>query len=203
MIVGICGRAGSGKSTAARHLVEAFGFVELALADPLKRFCHEVFGFSDEQLWGPSEKRNEPDPRYGTLTPRRALQTLGTEWARACYPDVWVDYGLRLAKELESGCFGYARDFGRFGDFGRSDTVPRRSVVISDVRFPNEGRKILEAGGKVIKLVRPAAPDSGSHASEAQVDEVPWTVTIESVRDVAHLHWCLDQTIGQWQREGV
>jgi hypothetical protein len=34
------------------------------------------------------------------LTPRHALQQLGTEWARSCFGDVWVQYTLRIAKAL-------------------------------------------------------------------------------------------------------
>src|SRR5262249_21718742 len=125
-VIGICGRAGAGKDTAADVLVKEFGFVKVSLADPLKRICREVFAFTEEQLWGPSECRNEPDKRYRRrpsgydangrpidkcgclrenkrafmdaedyrdhlpcpavfsgdefLTPRHALQQLGTEW---------------------------------------------------------------------------------------------------------------------------
>ena len=61
MIVGITGLAGSGKDTAADFLVKNHGFVKVALADVLKRACKEFFAFTDEQLWGPSEKRNAID----------------------------------------------------------------------------------------------------------------------------------------------
>ena len=54
-LLGICGKAGSGKDTAAAYLIEKHGFVKLAFADPLKRFAKGVFGFTSEQLWGPSE----------------------------------------------------------------------------------------------------------------------------------------------------
>lgn len=57
MIIGLIGKAGSGKSTVAKYLNKK-GYVEVALADPMKRFCRDVFEFSDEQLWGPSECRN-------------------------------------------------------------------------------------------------------------------------------------------------
>lgn len=64
MIIGITGKAGSGKDTVADLLVKDFSFVKVALADELKRICMRVFNFSIEQLFGPSEKRNEPDKRY-------------------------------------------------------------------------------------------------------------------------------------------
>ncbi len=63
-IVGITGQAGSGKDTVADRLVEEHGYVKIALADPIKRLGREVFGFTDQQLWGPSEFRNARDERY-------------------------------------------------------------------------------------------------------------------------------------------
>lgn len=64
-LVGIAGAAGAGKSTVARVLVDELGFVEMSLAAPMKEFCRSVFGFSDEQLFGPSKYRNAPDARFG------------------------------------------------------------------------------------------------------------------------------------------
>jgi len=64
VLVAVSGNAGVGKDTAADYLVANKLFVKLALADPLKRICKEVYGFTDEQLWGPSEMRNAPDRRY-------------------------------------------------------------------------------------------------------------------------------------------
>lgn len=61
-IVMIVGPAGSGKDTVAGMLAE-HGGVCIAQADPMKRFAREVFKFTDDQLWGPSENRNAPDPR--------------------------------------------------------------------------------------------------------------------------------------------
>lgn len=63
-LVAVSGNAGVGKDTAADYLVANKLFVKLGLADPLKRICKEVYNFTDEQLWGPSEMRNAPDRRY-------------------------------------------------------------------------------------------------------------------------------------------
>lgn len=192
-LIGVCGMAGSGKDTFADFLVRDHGWVKIALADPLKRFCQEVFDFSDEQLWGPSEKRNAPDRRYviskgyeevvkrfeatgdleraasyaeqAYLTPRYALQQLGTEWGRRCYPDVWVKLALRNARDLlrpvdDSGLNGFGNIQG---------------VVISDVRFKNEVAAIQDAGGTVVRLLRgaPLPGEAGRHQSETEVQEIP------------------------------
>jgi len=188
MIVGVIGRARSGKNTVAKIAgEEAWAAVgqeveELAFADPLKRFCQEVYDFTDEQLWGPSEERNKPDERYprphdfsdptGTgswsceqcgkcydvltpvcsyLTPREALQTLGTQWGRTCWPDTWLALGLRRAREAEA----------------------RGSLVfLTDCRFINEGRAIKAGGGLLWRVERPgtsgASVGIAGHASEME-----------------------------------
>lgn len=63
-IIGVSGQAGSGKDTVADHLIKSHRFTRVALADPLKRFGQEVFGFTNAQLWGASHFRNEADIRY-------------------------------------------------------------------------------------------------------------------------------------------
>lgn len=66
-IVGVSGNIGSGKDTVADYLVAKHGFTKIALADPIKHLGYHVFGFSEEQLWGPSDRRNGVDDRYNTV----------------------------------------------------------------------------------------------------------------------------------------
>ena len=186
MIIGVSGIAGSGKSVFANFLVEDHGFEVLSLADPLKRICREVFDFTEEQLWGPSEKRNEPDPRYpredGTyLSARQALQLLGTEFGRACYPNVWVEYAIRMARKIEQNYYLHSEPRSTSGTKvyqGRyyKDTEAERWIAIPDVRFRNEIDGIRQAGGKLVRIRRPGAGLSGAagvHASEAEQASIP------------------------------
>lgn len=161
VIVGLCGSAGVGKDTTADRLVRKWGFQKLSLADPMKEMVKEIYGFSDYQLWGPSGARNEPDSRYkrpdGTyLTPREALQTLGTEFGRRCWPDTWISLALKRARRM----------------------AQETHVVIPDVRFSNELDAIQAAGGKVVRLRRSTAVDPlaigvAGHASEAEQLQIP------------------------------
>lgn len=199
MIIGVSGNAGSGKDTIADYLVERHGFKKVAFADPMKRFCKEVFDFSDEQLWGASEKRNAPDPRYPWrelvhcdeyhahhdpecitlqyLSPRHALQTLGTEWGRACYEDVWVDYALRVAQRLLDPEFhgpprhvvSYTSAKGLiYGDYPIT-----KGVVIPDLRFGNEIRAVRKAGGLLVRVRRSKLTGKAAeHASETEMESI-------------------------------
>lgn len=188
MIIGITGAiatrdgkyvgiAGAGKDTVAARLKDRHGFSVVSLADPVKRICQEVFSFSEAQLWGPSEERSKPDERYprsdGTfLTPRHALQQLGTEWGRGCYENAWVDLALQAARTLMGSSIArYSRTdgvsfFGGQHHLGR----PALGVAIPDVRFLNEVQAIKKAGGLVIRVARPATSDkmTDTHSSEQE-----------------------------------
>ena len=184
MIIGIMGNAGVGKSTMANHLVKEYGFVEISFADPMKRFAQEMFDFADAQVWGPSEARNSQDIRYRrkdgeVLTPRYVLQTLGTEWGRNCYPQVWVEYALRTARALldqNSVRSGYLRYEQKYGLVKTSAFRLTKGVVFSDVRFLNEVEGIKKAHGKVVRLNRPgivASVGIPGHASEEEQKTIP------------------------------
>lgn len=161
MIIGIVGKAGAGKDTIAAMIPGARRF---SFADPLKEFVAQVFDWDRDTLWGPSENRNKPDPRYNGLTPRHALQTLGTEWGRGCYEDVWAQLGVRRALAHDG------------------------IAVFTDCRFINEAKAIRESGGQVWRIVRPGAGltgAAGSHPSELEQESAEMqaliTTTIQNV----------------------
>jgi hypothetical protein len=210
-VVGLAGPAGAGKDAVAEILVREHGFARIALADVMKRFARDVFGFSDEQLWGPSEARNAFDKRFPRehraervmgrcaccgadldlegdqpcfLTPRYALQQLGTEWGRDCFENVWVDYMIRTAREL----LGRERKTENY--WPQRGIVHMDSmwlgpcgVVVSDVRFANEARAVRAAGGKVLSVERAGAGldgAAGEHESERGVSPDLVDATIDN-----------------------
>jgi hypothetical protein len=99
----LCGPAGSGKDTVAKMIVEESPtpVVTIAQADPMKRFAAKVFGFNEEQLWGPSEARNAPDPRYANASGwEQADGQMGNiaimQWIKEVLPNA-TDYELQQA----------------------------------------------------------------------------------------------------------
>jgi hypothetical protein len=84
------------------------------------------------------------------LTPRYALQQLGTEWGRSCFDSVWIEDALRTASELLRGAHNYDECRGLVP----SAPWTPGGVVFSDVRFGNEYSSIKQAGGKLVRVKR-------------------------------------------------
>lgn len=62
-MVCISGFSGVGKDECASVLINKFGAVQTGLADPAKRHMADLYGFSYDQLFGPSKFRNAGDLR--------------------------------------------------------------------------------------------------------------------------------------------
>jgi len=161
MIIGFCGLAGAGKTTAALHLVETRGFVRERFAGPLKAALLAL-GLTEREVDG--DLKEAPCAMLAGKTPRQAMQLLGKEWGRDLIsPDLWVDA------------------WGRRVDQRAAD------VVVDDVRFVNEAAAIWARGGKVVMLRRHGAGSTsgGGHASEAL--GFPWDYEIHNDGDVGRL----------------
>lgn len=151
LVVGLSGRAGSGKTTAARFLSSHFNIPRRPFAYPLKSMV-AALGISEEVLDGPSAVKEMATERLNGHTVRYALQTLGTEWGRNLMgEDFWVRQWLAGLDELPGG-------------------------IADDVRFANEVNAVRSRGGVVIRVERDGAgvrgPDA-AHVSE-QVDLLAW-----------------------------
>jgi hypothetical protein len=99
------------------------------------------------------------------LTPRKTLQTLGTEWGRNYgQKDMWVNYATRTALDLLGGGHSYHRTTGAVKD---PLVTGYDYVVITDGRFRNELVRVKAIGGKVFHI---KAPDvTGAEAERAGV----------------------------------
>ncbi len=161
LLIGLAGRAGSGKDTVASIIKtqinkRGYSVKTLAFAEPLKKIVQEVYAFTDEQMTK-HELKEAGDQRYprpdgSFLSPREAMQKCGTEFARSCYPNTWSDFGIRRAKQLMKPGIDL-------------------SVVFTDCRFLNEAQAIRDAGGEVWRITRSSADLKHSdHASENEMN---------------------------------
>ena len=154
MIIGVCGFIGCGKDTIADYLVNFHEFRRESFADSLKDSVAAVFGWNRTMLEGRTKEsrewREKVDEWWAkrlsmpTLTPRWVLQYWGTEVCRKTFhDDIWI---ASLENKLRQS---------------------QDSIVVSDVRFPNEIKAIKNLGGKIIWVQRGQLPDWYDDAVEA------------------------------------
>ena len=112
------------------------------------------------------------------LTPRYALQQIGSEWGRNCYDPTWVEYLLKTVRRLEQGGAYYDSKLGlRYTAEVEGVMEAKKNVVVSDLRFRNEIGRLRQEGAKIILLVHPVdSLPSGvdlSHGSENELKGLP------------------------------
>lgn len=178
ILLGICGKKYSGKDTMADYLVANYGFEKRTFAGPLKDACRDLFLFSEDQLHNPRLKE-VVDPRWN-LSPRAALQMVGTDWMRNRFQkNFWVD---RMRFDLVEN--------------------PNARVVISDVRFENEKDLVLALGGQVCTVsrysVRRELFPVEEHESETHMDHFVGSLpSILNNGSVLQFHQKIDEYIVQ------
>lgn len=173
MIIAICGKAGSGKSTVADMIKSrAKGRIEIfSLADPMKHFLFDMGWYDEEALWGPSESRQMPDLCGYGVTARRALQAFGTDFGRAFIsPNCWIDAMLRDMADCTA-----------------------EIALTTDCRFLNEMRAIKKAGGKLWRMTRGGnlTGDAAMHPSEMDLDTAEAFDMYDEV--IPNRDWTLEQ----------
>lgn len=177
LLIGIAGRAGVGKDTAGRFLQLHYALSVVAFADPLKAML-QAMGLSRTELEGAYK---ELPLRWLDASPRRLLQTLGTEWGREMIdPDLWLKvFGRKLAHDWQ---------------VLKASDPDWAGYVITDVRFENEARFIRERG-HLIHLTRRSAPAVESHCSENGLAIDARDFLIANDGDLAELHDALSEVM--------
>lgn len=167
-LIGLIGRARSGKDTVAGYLARRHMFAHIAFADPVKEMLEAAFGdlFRDGD-------REKPIDWLGK-SPRQLMQTLGTEWGRnQVHPELWVMLTEQKVKN--------AVEFN----------LP---LVISDVRFYNEANMILKHGGELWFVSRNTSEQVNPHSSET-ADWGRWPLkTIENNGSLEELYLKVEET---------
>lgn len=188
-LIGLTGAAGSGKDTAAQYLVERYGFVDVAFADPLREMACVLCDHAGiDYAWVTEPHlKNQPIPGFH-FSGRQFMQRVGTEAVRALDPNAWV---TALARHI-----GLEEGMHRVGD----------RIVITDVRFPNEAAWLKLQGGYLLRLQRNGTGQRITHESERYVDALDAALDIDNDGTLHQLHTRLDmacKALGIDQQEYV
>lgn len=173
-LIGICGKARSGKDTIAKYLWNQHAFTRIAFADPVKLAAQKIFGLTDAQTWNDDLK--EVEIPYWGMSPRRMFQLVGTEGGRDIFGyDLWIKRFI-----LSYSMFKHTDD-----------------VVVPDVRFDNEAETIRELGGIIIEVRRGQglAGEAAQHKSEAGLSLPPDNV-ITNEGTLAELYAKVNYVVG-------
>lgn len=155
-----------GKDTAARAVCAAIrGAERVAFAAHLKAVSAQLFGAyglrGEDYYERHPEKRTQKLPKLNK-SPVQLWVEVGCK-LREVYPDIWIDRPLSETR-----------------------LNPVRLLVVSDLRFPNEARRVHELGGICVRIDRPDV--KLRHGSDDELRGFGgWDAVIENTGTVADL----------------
>ena len=157
ILIGLSGKKGSGKSTAAKFLLDK-GFTELSFAEPLKRGSARFLQISDYSIMNADSYEKELKVPGFTFTYREFLQKVGTFIRNEFSEDHWcklLDDRLVLKEHFKS------------------------NIVVSDIRFDNEFDTIKNRGGIMVMIVNDNCLND-DHISEKGLNPERFDVIIKN-----------------------
>jgi hypothetical protein len=177
-IIGLIGKKGSGKTTAARLLTNK-GYKPLAFADAIKQAAADVFDISLDILHDPATKETANVPVNLSNTALKAYLWALSDRYMQIHPSVIEEaVGLyngpkntstprQLLQVLGSELVRDCVDQDYWLKAIASQIQFDGKYAIHDVRFQNEADYIVnKLGGKLMMIKRPGLVNSDSHASE-------------------------------------
>lgn len=168
LLIGLAGRKGAGKDTAAEWLCFHANFERIALADPIKVAMAAMLD-EDPHTLSESALKEIVINRLG-YTQRQLMQILGIEWGQN-----------HVARDLLTRVAKYRIDSYR------RVVCPPDGIVVTDIRFEHDADWIRKQGGHIWHIRR----DSQSHdayASELGIKGTQADIWIDNTGSLQRLH---------------
>ncbi|BCS53318.1 hypothetical protein [Geobacter sp. SVR] len=195
MIIGVSGKARSGKGVFSDIAVKAFGAQKVSFAGPLKLEVTEFLldsgiGFRLENLTGDTADKEEilKTDHHNVLLIQHPYYPYFLKFLLhygSCVGTTWSFTPRALMQwwgtEFRRNYFGENYWISRFLE---ACDNPKQLYVVDDCRFPNEAQAIKEAGGKLVRIERPVRPigSNPEHPSEVALDGwTAWDMVIQNV----------------------
>jgi hypothetical protein len=172
--IAFIGNKGHGKTTAAKYLVNNYGYTRMSFADPVKDITVDMLNVMRDHLHmehieidrGILEAWKQYEPV------RKLLQLVGTELGRDFFgeEDIWVKQMERKLEDVP-------------------EIVENKRVVIDDLRFINEAEMLRERGFTLVLLDRPDVPrivDMHASEQESKFLSPNWHVATYSIQELYH-----------------
>jgi len=179
-IIGITGKAGSGKDTVALMINKLLGnkYHVRRYSGKLKEVASILLGVPVEKFEDQEYKKSTLGGEWNNITVREFLQTLGTDCVRyGLHDDAWV---IALWNDYKEEDVYYTSPIDLIGSYPNNPKVIHRvsnkeqslpNWIIPDVRFNNEADAITDRRGLIIKVQRPGIKTM-DHASENELETI-------------------------------
>lgn len=184
LLIGISGKARSGKDTIGDYLVEKHDLQSYSFAAPIKKAICEMFGI-DMSLFEDETKKETVIPFWG-YSPRQMAQMLGTEGGRDLFDkNIWVRRAhLDWCALIKSSIAVMRIDRGLYPAI--------QGMVVTDVRFENEATWIRNEGGSIIHVSRDSAIKVSNHSSENGIVPLSREIHIANNGTISELYEDVD-----------
>ncbi len=191
-IIGICGKARHGKTTAANYLVKKYGYARISYADALKEMIVGALVDSPPPIEIASQEFSEMTEAYWrdvfyvnrTAFSRWLMQFVGTDIVRNRIAEhYWLARWLKTYRG-----------------------VPDR-VVVPDVRFRNEAAQIRGMGGQIWRIERvfldgdpeesqlQAIEHGADHESETEMLKIPEDRLVQASWGIKNIYKAVDEIL--------
>jgi len=176
MLIGLVGKAGSGKDTVANYLVNNYRFNSIAYADPIKEKLCKMLHIP---VW---EYDNMKRSKWSSEKCQYLINGR----------DILVGVGMMMREHDE-------QQFVRYVDKLINEYI---DTVVTDVRFDNEIEHINKRGGIVIKIVRDDL-DKGSNSITEQLADRDFEYKINNNSSLEDLYDNIESLLLELEEKNI